>query len=212
MLLATLLSLGACASDDGRQRAESDPWEPLNRGMYKFNDVLDRATLKPVARGYTWLIPSFARRGVTNFRNNLTTPSSAVNNFLQGKPKQGLSEVTRFLFNSTIGTFGQDQKKAGESRTILVIAITATMMVVEIAAGMIFGSMALLADGLHMASHAAALSIAAAAYVYARRHAHDRRFSFGTGKVNALGGFSGAILLAMFAILMVCRGGLDPVG
>ncbi len=106
MLLATLLSLGACASDDGRQRAESDPWEPLNRGMYKFNDVLDRAIIKPVARGYTWLIPSFARRGVTNFRNNLTTPRSAVNNFLQGKPKQGLSDVTRFLFNSTIGIAG----------------------------------------------------------------------------------------------------------
>ena len=77
MLLAAVLSLGACASDDGRQRAESDPWEPLNRGMYKFNDVLDRATLKPVAQGYTWLIPSFARRGVSNFRNNLTTPLSA---------------------------------------------------------------------------------------------------------------------------------------
>lgn len=106
MLLAAVLSLGACASDDGRQRAESDPWEPLNRGIYKFNDVLDRATLKPVAQGYTWLIPSFARRGVTNFRNNLTTPRSAVNNFLQGKPKQGLSDVTRFLFNSTIGIAG----------------------------------------------------------------------------------------------------------
>jgi cation diffusion facilitator family transporter len=76
------------------------------------------------------------------------------------------------------------------------------MMVVEIATGMLFGSMALLADGLHMASHAAALSISAFAYIYARRHAHDERFSFGTGKVNALGGFSGAVLLAVFAMLM----------
>jgi cation diffusion facilitator family transporter len=76
------------------------------------------------------------------------------------------------------------------------------MMVVEIAAGIIFGSMALLADGLHMASHAVALSVNAFAYIYARRHAHDSRYSFGTGKVNALGGFSGAVLLAVFALLM----------
>jgi len=97
---------------------------------------------------------------------------------------------------------GQDLKRPGERRTRIVIAITGMMMVVEIVAGILFGSMALLADGLHMASHAAALSINAFAYIYARRHAHDTSFSFGTGKVNALGGFSGAILLAMFALLM----------
>ena len=97
---------------------------------------------------------------------------------------------------------GQDIKRPGEQRTRIVIAITGMMMVVEIVAGILFGSMALLADGLHMASHAAALSINAFAYIYARRHAHDMSFSFGTGKVNALGGFSGAILLAMFALLM----------
>ncbi len=98
--------------------------------------------------------------------------------------------------------FGQDRRRPGESRTIIVIAITGIMMVVEIAAGVIFGSMALLADGLHMASHAAALSINAFAYIYARRHAHDARYSFGTGKVNALGGFTGALLLAIFALMM----------
>ena len=85
---------------------------------------------------------------------------------------------------------------------MLVIAITAVMMVVEISAGVAFGSMALLADGLHMASHTAALSISAFAYVYVRRHAGDVRFSFGAGKVNALGGFTGAVLLALFATLM----------
>jgi cation diffusion facilitator family transporter len=100
-------------------------------------------------------------------------------------------------------SFGQDKKKPGEFRTIIVIAITAAMMVVEIAAGIIFGSMALLADGLHMASHAAALGISVFAYVYARKHARDEAFSFGTGKVNALGGFTGAVLLALFALLMV---------
>src|SRR5688572_30986024 len=98
--------------------------------------------------------------------------------------------------------FGQDRRRPGESRTQLVIAITASMMVVEIAAGILFGSMALLADGLHMASHAVALGINAYAYAYARRHAHDGAYSFGTGKVNTLGGFTGAVLLAAFALLM----------
>ena len=100
-------------------------------------------------------------------------------------------------------TFGQDQKRPGELRTIIVIVITATMMMVEITTGIIFGSMALLADGLHMASHAVALTINAFAYIYARRHAHDIKYSFGTGKVNALGGFTGAVLLAIFALMMV---------
>jgi cation diffusion facilitator family transporter len=84
-----------------------------------------------------------------------------------------------------------------------VIALTSAMMIVEIAAGVLFGSMALLADGLHMASHTAALSINAFAYVYARRNAHNERFSFGTGKVNTLGGFTGAILLAGFSLAMI---------
>lgn len=99
-------------------------------------------------------------------------------------------------------SFGQDQKRPGEFRTLLVITITASMMIVEIAAGIAFGSMALLADGLHMGSHAVALSINAFAYVYARSHAHNERYSFGTGKVNTLGGYTGAILLAVFATMM----------
>jgi cation diffusion facilitator family transporter len=98
--------------------------------------------------------------------------------------------------------FAQDRRKPGESRTRIVIAITAAMMLIEIAAGLRYGSMALLADGLHMASHAVALSITAVAYLYARRNAGNRRFSFGTGKVNALGGFTGAVLLAVFALFM----------
>lgn len=104
--------------------------------------------------------------------------------------------------NDNSHSFGQEHKQPGETRTLIVIAVTAVMMGVEITTGIIFGSMALLADGLHMASHAAALSITALAYVYARRHAHDTRFSFGTGKVNALGGFTGAVLLAVFALMM----------
>lgn len=98
--------------------------------------------------------------------------------------------------------FGQGQKRSREIHTLIVILITATMMTVEIVTGVIFGSIALLADGLHMASHAAALTISAFAYVYARRQAHNSAFSFGTGKVNALGGFTGAVLLAVFALIM----------
>ncbi|EDY81658.1 cation diffusion facilitator family transporter [Verrucomicrobiia bacterium DG1235] len=99
-------------------------------------------------------------------------------------------------------TFGQEKQKEGERSTLIVIAITLVMMVVEITAGTIFGSMALLADGLHMASHSAALTITAFAYIYARKNAANPKFSFGTGKVNALGGFTGAMLLAGFAIMM----------
>lgn len=99
--------------------------------------------------------------------------------------------------------FRQDQVKAGEKRTLIVVVLTATMMVVEIVAGLVYGSMALLADGLHMASHAMALGIALLAYVLARRFATDSRFEFGTGKVNSLAGFASAVLLLGFALAMV---------
>jgi cation diffusion facilitator family transporter len=98
--------------------------------------------------------------------------------------------------------FGQDQVKAGERRTLLVVLLTAVMMAIEIAAGVAFGSMALLADGLHMASHATALGISVFAYIYARRLAGHPRYSFGTGKVNALAGFASAVLLVIFAAAM----------
>jgi len=99
-------------------------------------------------------------------------------------------------------TFGQDQKKSGERRTVIVIAITAVMMVAEIAGGMVFGSMALLADGLHMGSHASALAVAAFAYYYTRRHARDARFNYGTGKVNSLAAFASGVMLVLFALVM----------
>jgi Co/Zn/Cd efflux system component len=98
--------------------------------------------------------------------------------------------------------FGQHEPAGGEARTKVVVALTAATMGVEIVAGLVFGSMALLADGLHMASHAAALGLAVIAYVYARKRARDARFSFGTGKVNALAGFASAVVLALFALLM----------
>jgi cation diffusion facilitator family transporter len=92
------------------------------------------------------------------------------------------------------------QHSRNERRTWFVVALTAVMMVGEIAAGSLFGSMALLADGWHMATHAAALGIAAIAYLFARRHAHNSSFAFGTGKFGDLAAFSSAIILAMIAV------------
>jgi cation diffusion facilitator family transporter len=89
-----------------------------------------------------------------------------------------------------------------ERRTWIVVALTAVTMAVEIVAGTIFGSMALVADGWHMSTHAAALGIAAFAYRFARRHAHDGRFSFGTGKLGDLAAFASALVLMLVALLI----------
>ncbi len=89
-----------------------------------------------------------------------------------------------------------------EAKTWAVIALCGTMMVVEIVGGSLFGSLALVADGLHMSTHAGALLLAALAYSYARRHAEDSRFAFGTGKLGDLAGFTSAIVLAMIALLI----------
>lgn len=96
---------------------------------------------------------------------------------------------------------GKDHGR-NETRTRLVIALTLTMMVAEIVAGTVYGSMALLADGWHMATHAAALGISALAYAFARRHARNPRYTFGTGKVGDLAAFSSAVLLALVALLI----------
>ncbi len=93
--------------------------------------------------------------------------------------------------------------RAGERRTWAVVAITAITMVAEIVGGTITGSMALLADGWHMSTHVVALSIAGAAYLLARRWSTDERFAFGTWKIEVLGAFSSALLLAVVAIVMV---------
>ena len=100
-------------------------------------------------------------------------------------------------------SFGQEHVKAAEKYTIIVICITAFTMILEITTGILFGSMALLADGVHMGTHTLALGIAAFSYYYTRKHANDERFSFGTGKVNSMGGFSSALLLIVFAFSLV---------
>lgn len=89
-----------------------------------------------------------------------------------------------------------------ERRTWMVVGLTAVMMVAEIAAGAIYNSMALLADGWHMATHAGALGLSALAYSFARRHARNPRFSFGTGKVGDLAGYTSAVILGIAALLI----------
>jgi len=101
-----------------------------------------------------------------------------------------------------------------ERKTWAVIVLCSVMMVAEILGGQLFGSLALIADGLHMSTHAGAMLIAALAYTYARRHANDPRFVFGTGKMGDLAGFTSAIILAMIAALIAYEAimrMMDPV-
>ena len=89
-----------------RAAPPSDPLEPFNRAMYTFNDVFDRALVKPLATGYRYVIPSPVRRGVGNFFNNLREPTTFINDLLQGKPVRARQALDRFLLNSSIGLFG----------------------------------------------------------------------------------------------------------
>ncbi len=91
----------------------------------------------------------------------------------------------------------------GETRTTIVLGLTAVTMIVEIIAGTVFGSMALLADGWHMGTHAAAFGLTLFTYRYSRKHASDPRFAFGTGKVAVLGGFASAVGLMVVALVMI---------
>ena len=108
------MSLGGCAAnsttsgEESQASAESntDPWEQTNRSIFELNRSVDNATLKPIAKGYEKVIPSFMRTGVGNFYINLRGPRNIINNFLQGKGKRGFSETGRFLINSTVGVLG----------------------------------------------------------------------------------------------------------
>ena len=95
------------------------------------------------------------------------------------------------------------KNEKGERRTLYVLILTAITMVVEIIAGSVYGSMALLADGWHMSTHVAAFMITIFAYRFSRKHADNPAFAFGTGKVNVLGGFASAVALAVVALVML---------
>lgn len=125
-ILARCLPLFCCAATlagcvtlpPNAQRSPADPYERWNRGVYNFNDSIDRAVVKPVARGYQRVVPQFARTGVSNFLANLQTPTVMVNDLLQGKPLAALNDLGRFLLNTTLGVGGllDPATKAGLDR------------------------------------------------------------------------------------------------
>ncbi|MFL5284182.1 MAG: CDF family Co(II)/Ni(II) efflux transporter DmeF [Rhodopila sp.] len=112
-----------------------------------------------------------------------------------------MTSATAEAFGHTHVFLGSSHEQA-ERRTWIVITLCGVMMVLEIIGGLLFGSIALVADGLHMTTHASALLLAALAYRYARHYAHDPRFTFGTGKLGDLAGFTSAIVLAMIPLLI----------
>ncbi len=106
LVALALLMLAGCASVPSDQRDPRDPIEPFNRAMYKFNDVFDRALIKPIAKGYRAITPAPVDTGITNFFGNLSDVGSAVNSLLQFKMRQAATDVSRILVNSTIGVLG----------------------------------------------------------------------------------------------------------
>ena len=107
VVLAILaLALAGCATVPSGKPDPRDPWEGFNRASYKFNDTLDRAVAKPVAKGYKKVTPRFVRTGVSNFFSNLDTVPTILNDVLQGKIKQAGHDSGRFLLNSTVGLGG----------------------------------------------------------------------------------------------------------
>ena len=100
-------SLSACVTlPPNSKPVPQDPWESWNRGVYKFNDVLDRAVAKPVAKTYVRFVPRPIRTGVSNFFDNLSTTTVMFNDALQGKFKASANDLGRFLLNSTVGLAG----------------------------------------------------------------------------------------------------------
>lgn len=104
IIVITAAALAGCASAPTANPA--DPLEPINRGIYKFNDTMDKAVIKPVARGYQAAVPTVVRVMISNFFSNLDDIDVTANDLLQFKLKQGFSDGMRFVVNSTIGVFG----------------------------------------------------------------------------------------------------------
>ena len=106
LCLCLLLLYGCATLPPGTSRTPRDPWERMNRTTYKVNDALDRAILKPVAKGYHRAVPQFAQTGVSNFLTNLAYPKVMVNDLLQGEFKAFGNDTARLLLNSTLGIGG----------------------------------------------------------------------------------------------------------
>jgi len=109
LLLVSAAVLAACAANPPtpkEARSGADPWEPLNRPIHSFNNAYDTVLLKPIAKGYEFIIPGVLRQGVTNFSRNLREPLHIINNLLQGKGSAAVSDTGRLLLNSTFGVLG----------------------------------------------------------------------------------------------------------
>ena len=107
VLAAIASSMTGCASNQAaQQESTSDPFEPVNRAIYSFNEVADKYVGRPVAKGYQFVTPAFVRTGITNFFDNLTYPVDILNAVLQGKIKQAGLDTSRFIINTTVGLFG----------------------------------------------------------------------------------------------------------
>lgn len=107
LLLLLTVFLTACASIQQTERvAKVDPFERVNRAVFSFNETADEYVIKPVAEAYRFVLPEFVRTGVTNFFSNINDVLIAANNLLQGKPSNAVSDIGRFLVNSTIGILG----------------------------------------------------------------------------------------------------------
>jgi phospholipid-binding lipoprotein MlaA len=103
----SVLVLSACASIQQTERvAKIDPFERVNRAVFSFNEAADDYVIKPAAEAYKFVLPEFVRTGVTNFFSNINDVLVAANNLLQGKPSNAVSDIGRFLVNSTIGILG----------------------------------------------------------------------------------------------------------
>ena len=110
LFIIAMTVMSACAGNipaaPKDQRADYDPWEPLNRRIGNFNEGLDKVTFKPLAKGYEKVMPEFVEKGVHNFSMNLLGPMFIINNFLQGKPGRGFNELGRFVTNTIFGIGG----------------------------------------------------------------------------------------------------------
>ena len=111
--VSAALVLCGCASAGPTRERNPDPWEGFNRSVYKFNDVIDRNALKPVARAYRDHVPKPVQTGVGNFFTNLSYPATVVNQFLQGKVKEGGQDIARLVINTTLGWGGIFDVAAG---------------------------------------------------------------------------------------------------
>ena len=107
LVIALSALVGACASvPRGEFRSKSDPWEPMNRSVYSFNQNVDKYFMKPVTETYKFLLPEIVRTGISNAFSNVGDVYTGVNNLLQGKPKDGFDDLVRVFVNSTIGLGG----------------------------------------------------------------------------------------------------------